>query len=307
LLLAIMTISFVLMHAAPGGPLRALGVDDPRITKAQIQDLEARFGLNQPLPVQFLTWLGNIVRLDFGNSIVEGRPVFTIVRDAAVNTLWLTIGGVILGFLGIPIGVYAARHRGKLGDGIIRVITVLGNAVPHWWLGLMIIILLSNVATTGGPKLLPLGSMYTIGQDSLLNRLWHLVLPSFLISLTYIIAYSRFSRSQTLEVLNQDYVRTANAKGISSKQVNRWHVLRNSLIPLITIWGGLLPALFSGLILTESVLSWPGMGTRFIQAALSRDYPVLLGIILFLSILTIIGNLLADLAYGLADPRVRYD
>ncbi len=306
LLLAIMLISFTLMHLAPGGPLGFLA-EDPRISESVKEGIAKRLGLKDPLPVQFATWIWGVVRLDLGISFVEKRPVFDMVRDAAVNTLWLTLGGTLIGFVGIPIGVYAARHRGKLIDNIIRVFTVVFNSIPHWFLGLLIIIGVANIANDSGFKLLPLGQMYTIGQDGIINRLWHLILPSFLVSLTYIIVFSRFARSQTLDVLNQDYVRTANAKGLPSSQVSRRHVLRNSLIPLITIMGGLLPGLFAGLVLTERVLSWPGMGTLFLGAAGQRDYPTLMGVLLFISFLTIFGNLIADLCYGLVDPRVRYD
>lgn len=306
LLFAILAISFLLMNLAPGGPLRIFA-EDPRISPAVIKDIEQRMGLRDPLPIQFGRWVWNAIRFDFGTSFVEKRPVADLVWNAAINTFWLTLGGTIIGFLGIPLGLYAARHRGKFGDNVIRVMTVVLNSVPHWWLCLLIIIGVANVVSAGGPKLFPLGGMYTVGDDTILSRLHHMILPSFIVSLTYIIVFSRFARSQTLEVLNQDYVRTANAKGLPSSQVNRWHVLRNSLIPLVTIMGGILPALFGGLALTESVLSWPGMGTLFLASAGQRDYPVLMGVILFSSILVIIGNLLADLAYGLVDPRVRYN
>lgn len=306
LLFAILAISFLLMNLAPGGPLRMFA-EDPRISQAVIRDIEERMGLRDPLPVQFARWVWNAIRFDFGTSFVEKRAVSELVVSAAINTFWLTLGGTIIGFIGIPLGLFAARHRGKWGDNVIRIMTVVLNSVPHWWLCLLIIITVANIVSGGGPKLFPLGGMYTVGDDTILNRLHHMILPSFIISLTYIIVFSRFARSQTLEVLNQDYVRTANAKGLPNPQVNRWHVLRNSLIPLVTIMGGILPSLFGGLALTESVLSWPGMGTLFLSAAGQRDYPVLMGVILFSSILVIIGNLLADLAYGLVDPRVRYN
>ncbi len=306
LLFIILVISFALMHLAPGGPLRLLA-EDPNASPATIRDIEERLGLRDPIPVQFVKWLWGVMRLDFGNSHIGGRPVIAAVWDGAVNTLWLTFGGTLLGLAGIPLGVFAARHRGKFSDNIIRVLTVILNAIPHWWLGLVIIIFLSNLSINGGPRILPAGGMYTIGNDNILDRLWHLILPSFLVSLTYIIVFTRFARSQTLEVLNQDYVRTARAKGLTEGTVNRAHVMRNSLIPLITIMGSILPALFGGLVLTENVLSWPGMGTLFLGAALQRDYPVLMGVIFFTTILVIVGNLLADLAYGLVDPRVRYN
>lgn len=306
LLFAILALSFLLMNLAPGGPLK-LFAEDPRISKEVIKNIEQELGLKDPLPIQFGRWLWNAIRFDFGVSFVEKRPTTPIVMEAAVNTFWLTLGGTIIGFLGIPLGLYAARHRGKWSDNIIRILTVVLNAMPHWWLCLLIIIELANIINNGGPKLLPLGGMNDVGDESIPNRLYHMILPSFIISLTYIIVFSRYARSQTLEILNQDYVRTANAKGLPSGQVNRSHVLRNSLLPLITIMGGILPSLFGGLALVEGVLSWPGMGRLFLKSALERDYPVLMGVILFSSILVIIGNLLADLAYGLVDPRVRYN
>jgi peptide/nickel transport system permease protein len=311
LLLAIMAISFLLMRLSPGGPIRFLiGSEDPNNPKIaeQIRELETRLGLNEPIPIQFAKWVWGVIRFDFGFSLVGGgRSVVALVWDAAVNTFIFTLGGTIIGLLGIPLGVYAAKRRGSLIDNIIRIMTVVINAVPHWWLGLILIIIIANITINTGFKLLPLGGMNTVGKNDLLDRLWHLILPSFLLSLTPLIVFARFARSQTLEVLNQDYVRTANAKGMAAKTVNRAHVLRNSLIPLVTIFGGLLPGLFSGAVLTESVMSWPGMGTLYLSSALQRDYPVLMGIVLFLTVLIILGNLLADVAYGFVDPRVRYD
>lgn len=308
LLLAVMFISFLLMRLAPGGPFAFLGLDNPKIGKAAVNELNEKYGLNDPLPIAFAKWVWGVIKLDFGISLTSGgRTVISIVWEAAINTFIFSFLGTLIGLIGIPIGVYAAKRRGKFGDNFVRLFTVILNAVPHWWLGLLIIIVVSNIAINSGFKLIPLGGMYDVNQDNLLNRLWHLALPTFLLSLTPIIVFARFARSQTLEVLSQDYVRTANAKGMPDSVVSRVHVLRNSLIPLITIFGGLLPALFAGAALTESVTSWPGMGTLFLRAAGERDYPVLMGVVLFLTILTIVGNLLADLAYGLVDPRVRYN
>ncbi len=306
LLFAILTVSFVLIHAAPGGPLQLLA-EDPRMSASTIRAMEERLGLNEPLPVQYGKWLWGVVRLDFGFSFVEKRPVINMILEDAVNSFWLVIGGTILGMVGIPLGLYAARHRGRFADNLLRVLTVILNAVPHWWLGLLIIIGVASIAINGGPKLLPLGGMYTIGNDNPIDRLWHMILPSFLVSLGYIIVLTRFVRSQTLDVLGQDYIRTARAKGLVQGNINRSHVMKNSLTPLITIFGGILPTLFAGAAITENVLSWPGMGSAFVSAATQRDYPVLMGITLFLSFLIILGNLLADLSYGLFDPRVRYD
>jgi peptide/nickel transport system permease protein len=200
--------------------------------------------------------------------------------------------------LGIPLGIYAARRRGKLGDNVVRVITVIGSCMPVWWISLMVIIILANTV-----KWFPQGE----GTGGIGPWFLHLMIPAALLSTGVLISFTRFVRAETLEVLSQDYVRTAVAKGLPGKEVNRWHVFRNSLIPVVTLLGYLLPALVSGAIITEQIFQWPGMGRLFFQAASSRDMPVLLCILYIGTILTVIGTLLADIGYGLVDPRVRYD
>jgi peptide/nickel transport system permease protein len=193
-------------------------------------------------------------------------------------------------------------HRGTWVDNVIRVFTVIGNAVPHWWLGLMILVISANTI-----RLFPLGGMFTPGHDTLLDRLWHLALPATIAAMGGWIGYSRFIRSEVLEVLGQDYVRTARAKGLRETVVMAGHVLRNALIPIVTMMGGVLAALVSGGVLFETTFSWPGIGRMFIAAAFQRDYPVLMALTMMTAVLVIIGNLLADIAYGWVDPRVRYD
>jgi peptide/nickel transport system permease protein len=188
------------------------------------------------------------------------------------------------------------------------VFTVAGNALPHWWLGLMLIIFFSWVYSLTGFRVVPSGGMYTLGkQDDLLDRLWHMALPALIGALGGWITFSRFVRYQVLEVIRQDYVRTARAKGLPRQMVLTRHVLRNALIPLVTLMGGALAGLMSGAVLLEGVFSWPGMGRLAIEAFFKRDYPLLMALIMLPSFLVILGNLLADIAYGLVDPRVRYD
>jgi peptide/nickel transport system permease protein len=300
ILLGVSMLSFALMHAAPGG-LTTLYAN-PRIPAATIERLEEQFGLRDPIPVQYLKWLSNVLQLNFGYSLIDQRPVVDKIAERLPATIQLSLASILLGLLGIPLGVYAAMHRGSWIDNAVRVFTVLGNAVPHWWLGLMILVLSANTI-----RIFPLGGMYTPGNDTLLDRLWHLLLPATIGAMGGWITYSRYIRSEVLEVLGQDFVRTARAKGLSERLVMGRHVLRNALIPVVTIMGGTLAALVSGSVLFESTFSWPGIGRMAVAAAFQRDYPVLMALNMLGATLVILGNLLADIAYGWVDPRVRYD
>ncbi len=300
LLLLISMLGFTIPRLAPGGPAQFL--EDPRIGP----DFRARviesFGLNDPLPIQYLKWLGNVVRLDFGYSFVDRRPVIEKIWERIPATFQLSLASFVLGLFGIPLGVYAALRRGRWQDQAIRVFTVLGNALPHWWLGLMVLILSASTL-----RIFPLGGMYTVGNGSLSDRLWHLALPALIGALGGWIGFSRFVRSEILDILGQDYIRTAQAKGLASRVVLYGHALRNALIPLVTMLGGVLSGLFSGSVLFETTFSWPGLGRMSVDAAFQRDFPVLMALTVIFSALLIFGNLLADIAYGWVDPRVRYD
>jgi peptide/nickel transport system permease protein len=300
LLLLITVLSFAIMRLAPGGPAQFL--DDPRIGPEYRERLLESFGLRDPLPIQYLKWLGNVVRLDFGYSFVDRRPVIEKIAERIPASFQLSIASLVLGLLGIPLGVYAAVRRGRWQDQAIRVFTVFGNAVPHWWLGLMLLILTASTI-----RIFPLGGMYTVGDGSLGDRLWHLALPALIGALGGWIGFSRFVRSEILDVLGQDYVRTAHAKGVDARTVLVRHALRNALIPLVTILGASLAGLFSSSVLFETTFSWPGLGRMSVDAANQRDYPVLMALTIIFSSLVILGNLLADLAYGWVDPRVRYE
>ncbi|NIO70807.1 MAG: ABC transporter permease subunit [Anaerolineae bacterium] len=307
LLWTISLISFALMHLAPGGPVQFF--EDPRMNPADIAALEHSLGLDQPLPVQYARWLWGILRLDFGRSYVSHRPVLDLIAERLPATMQLSLAWLILGLLGgISLGILAALKRGSWFDSAVRVFTVAGNALPHWWLGLMLIVFFSWVYSLTGFRVVPSGGMYTLGkQNDLLDRLWHMALPALIGALGGWITFSRFVRYQVLEVIGQDYVRTARAKGLPNQMVLTRHVLRNALIPLVTLLGGALAGLMSGAVLLESVFSWPGMGRLAIEAFFKRDYPLLMALIMIPSFLVILGNLLADIAYGLVDPRVRYD
>jgi peptide/nickel transport system permease protein len=296
LVLAVMTFSFFLIHLTPGGPETAL-VQNPRVSAETLQRMRQKFGIDDPLPIRYLKWLQSAAELDFGRSYAYSLPVTEVIASRVWPTLQLDGMAYLIGMLGIPLGLYAASKRGRLGDNVVRLGTVIGTSVPTWWLGLTIIVFLSS--TIGW---FPNGQ----GSGGLLDWLRHIIVPAVLLGLGGLIGFTRFVRSEVLEVLGQDYVRTARAKGLDERIVQRAHVLRTALIPVVTILGGLLPGLLSGAIIMEGIFNWPGMGRLFIEAASSRDYPLLLGMLLLGTVLTILGALLADIGYGLVDPRVRY-
>ena len=300
LMLLITMLNFVIMRLAPGGP--AQFAEDPRIEPEYQQRMMQAYGLDQPLYVQYAKWLWSVARLDFGYSFVDRRPVLEKIVERIPASFQLSIGAFLLGLLGIPLGVFAALRRGRLPDQLVRIFTVLGNAVPHWWLGLMLLVLSASFL-----RIFPLGGMYTEGDGSLPDRLWHLALPWMVGALGGWIGYSRFVRSEMLDVLGQDYVRTAQAKGLTSRAVLYGHALRNAFLPLTTMLGPTLVGLLSSSVLFEVTFSWPGLGRMSVDAAFQRDYPMLMALATIFSFLGILGNLLSDVAYGWVDPRVRYE
>ncbi|MCL4370993.1 MAG: ABC transporter permease [Chloroflexi bacterium] len=300
LLLGITILTFFIQRMAPGGP--AMFFEDPKMKPADMRAIEESFGLNEPIYFQYGKWIWGVAHLDFGRSFIDGRPAVEKIGERVWATFQLSLASFLLGLLGIPLGIYAAMRRGGWQDNSIRVFTVVGNAVPHWWLGLIILIVSASTI-----KIFPLGGMYTLGSDSLLDRLWHLALPATMGAMGGWVTFARFMRSEILEVIAQDYIRTANSKGLARPTVLTRHALRNALIPIVTILGGSLSGFFSGAVLFENTFSWPGMGRLAVQAAFQRDFPVLMALAVIFSFLVILGNLIADLAYGLVDPRVKYE
>lgn len=305
LLLGISFLSFCLIHLAPGGP-EAKYEANPRISPDTLRQLREQYGLNDPIPVQYAKWLLNAFQGDLGRSYETLRPVTAELVRVLPNTLLLVGFGTVLGLLGIPLGVVLANRRGKVLDNVMRVLTVAGSAVPHWWLGLLGLLAAGRLANETGIKIIPLAG-FSPDNNNIFYLLWQLVLPSLLIALTGWLYYSRLTRSQVLDVLSQDYVRTANAKGLPAKEVSRNHVLRNALLPLITVFGGLLPGIFSGAIIFENIFAIPGMGKLSFDALQAYDYPIVIGSLMFSTVLVILGSLLADILYGVVDPRVSYE
>jgi peptide/nickel transport system permease protein len=296
LLLVITTGVFFLVHLTPGGPEAAL-IQNPRIAADEVQRLRERFGLTEPLPIQYVRWLTSAVRLDFGRSYFYARPATDIVAERLGASLQLGLFSYAIALLGVPLGVVAALHHGRPPDTLVRVLATIGHAVPTWWLGLTSIVLLSTL--TGW---FPNGQ----GQGGLMEWLKYISLPALILGLSGLVTFARFARSGVLDALTEDYVRTARAKGLPPPIVTTRHILRNALLPVVTLLGSLLPSVLSGALVTEYVFSWPGIGRLFYEAATSRDYPLVLAVVTLLSFATILGTLLADLTYGIVDPRVRY-
>jgi peptide/nickel transport system permease protein len=307
LLLLLSVLLFALVRLAPGGPL-AQAERNPNVSQAQLQRMRTKLGLDQPLTVQYGRWLSAVVRGNLGESLKSHRPVSLLIGERLPNTLLLVgLAFALTLAIAIPLGIVTAQKRYSLFDYIATTVTFAGQSLPIYWLGLMLILLfyvwLDNPFT--GKPLLPAGGMYTTGsKKTVSDLLWHLILPVGTLSFTWVAWYARFLRSSMLEVLNADYVRTAYSKGLRPRQVTYGHALRNAIMPLITMIALDFPSVFAGALFIETIFSWPGMGRLFWEAARGRDYPVLLGIILINAGLIVLCNLIADLLYGVVDPRV---
>jgi peptide/nickel transport system permease protein len=333
LLFLLSVVLFALVNLAPGGPLAGQG-QSRHINPEKVELLKRQFGLDKPLPTQYLIWLvGNdwmnvdmdgdgiaessgtrhgILRGDFGFSFRTRNPVLEEIGQRLPNTIYLmSITMLVAILIAIPIGIISAMRQYSSFDIAVTTFSFAGQAIPEFWLGLLLILIfyawLKNPFT--GAPLLPPGGMTSVGAVGfdLGDRILHLILPVATGSLGWIAWYSRFLRSSMLEVVHQDYLRTARAKGLPNRVVIYKHALRNALIPLITLLALDLPYIFSGAIFVEILFSWPGMGRLYYQAALQRDYPILLAVLIIGAAFIIFSNLLADLLYAYLDPRVRYD
>lgn len=299
-LLLVSLITFVLIHAAPGGP----GIlFDPTLTPEDRVKLAQGLGLDDPLPVQYGKWIVSAARGDFGRSIMQKRPVTAMIAERVPATLELAVAGLVLTLLlGIPLGVIAATRMNSVWDRLITTGATIGIAMPGFWFGIMLIIIFSVWL-----GVLPSAGRTTIGLEGDLGvRLKHLILPASVIATFSLAQLAHFTRSSMLEVLSQDYVRTARAKGLAVRTVTYRHALRNALIPVVTVVGLMIPRLIGGAVITETIFAWPGMGRLAADAAFQRDYPVIMGITLVVSAVVVFTNLATDVAYTLLDPRIRY-
>jgi peptide/nickel transport system permease protein len=310
LLLLISIIIFAMLRLAPGGPL-ARFENDPTISAADLNRIRQQMGLDDPLPVQYGKWLSAVLQGDMGESYVSHQPVTEMIVDRLPKTLRLmSVAFVTTLLIAIPVGVIAAVKKYSWFDHIVTTIAFAGQSVPIFWFGLILILIfyvkLEN-PWTGGP-LFPAGGLNSLDKEGdFWDAVWHLVLPVTMLSLAWVSWYTRFLRSSMLEVIHQDYVRTARAKGLQEFWVISRHALANALIPLVTLVALDMPALFAGAVFTETIFSWPGMGRLFYQSALRRDYPVLMAVIMMTAVLIVLSNLIADIIYGYLDPRIRYE
>jgi len=300
LLVIVSIIGFMVLNLIPGGPLAQFTLD-PSITQADIDRLAEQMGLNRPLVVQYLDWAGRMIQGDWGSSYRDGSPVLTVIRRHLWATFLLMGSSTAISIaIGTWIGIRGATHRYSIFDYTATVGAMIALSVPTFWFGLVGIYIFSL-------KLgwLPAGNMYTIGDKSFLDIMYHLILPSIVLSLVNVATWSRYMRSATLDVINQDFVKTARAKGLPERRVLMKHVVGNALLPMITLAGMHLPSILGGALVTETVFTWPGMGRLFLDSLGYSDYPVIMGLLMFSAILTLIGNLIADLVIALVDPRIR--
>ena len=302
-LIGISIITFVIVRLSPGDPIRFFVFGQRDITGEDIERLRHAYGLDKPLPLQYVDWLLAMVQLNFGQSFIYHQDAFQLLLGRVPATLQLAVVALGLQLLiGVPLGVIAALKRGTWGDGVIRVFGVAGHAVPAFWLGLVLIIIFAVQL-----RWLPSQGMLSVGKDvwDIPDRLRHILLPAFVLSLTGIANYSRILRTETLDVLGQDFVRTAHAKGLHERTVVFVHALRNALIPVVTALGGILAGLVGGALVVEQVFSWPGVGQFTFQAAIAKDYPIVQAATMFVSALLVISYLLRDIAYAIVDPRIK--
>ncbi|MFH1755220.1 MAG: ABC transporter permease [Candidatus Latescibacterota bacterium] len=296
-------ICFALMQATPGGPAATLS-QNPMVKPEDIARIRSNFGIDKPVMIQFFLWLKQVVlQGDFGYSYVTGEPVVRMIARRLPATLELMGSSFLLAFLiGISAGIVTALRRYTKIDSFFSLVAVVAISIPVFWLGLMGMMLF-----TVKWRLLPSAGMFSLGVPfSIGDHLLHLILPSLVLSLLFIASWSRYMRASLCEVLAMDYINVAKAKGASRMSVVFKHGMRNAAIPVLTVIAMNLPALFTGSIIVETLFSWPGMGRLFYEGLLRQDYTRLMGIIFISSILIAFLNLLADMAYGLLDPRVRY-
>ena len=305
--LGVTAVTLILMDRTRGAYVPGIDLN-PALRPEDIARLRANLGLDQPFYQWYLTWLWNVMHGDFGRSMIDGSPVMTHILERLPNTLELTVTAVLLGILiSVPLGVIGALRRGSKTDHTLTVVSVAGFAVPQFWLGLMLILVFSVTFQHYGLPWLPSGGVTSpFGGGDLGDRLLHLIMPATVLSFFYLSLWSRFTRSSMLEVLSQDYIRTARAKGMSERRVVYLHGLRNALIPLVTLIGLELPGLVSGGLVVEVVFSWPGLGRLAFERALQYDYSTVMGVVFFATLLVVAGNLLADILYAILDPRIRY-
>ena len=327
--LGITLITFIVIKLAPGDPVLQMTFD-PKIKAETREKIRKGLGLDKPIAVQYIIWLtGNdwlnwfgeetedryitkgVLRFDFGKSYLSKRPATEIVLERVPATIQLNIVSLIIGYtVGIPTGIYAAVKQNGIFDNVARVVAVVFSAVPSFWLSLMVMLIFAVQFRKWGLPSIAMGGMYTITPDNrfkydLLDRIKHILPPALILATGTIAGLYRFMRTEVLEVIHQDYIRTARAKGLNEKVVNFVHAGRNALIPVATFLGPTITGLIGGAVITETIWSWPGLGRLFVNSNFKRDYPVVLAGFVIGAVAVILGNMLSDIFYAVFDPRVR--
>jgi peptide/nickel transport system permease protein len=302
-LFGVLVLTFLLTRLSPADPVSLMLGGQYDITAEDRASLRQSLGLNDPLPVQFAVWMWKVLQLDFGNSFYYHRPVIQMIAERIPNSLQISFAALIVTVaVGVPLGVIAALKRGSAADHGIRIFSVSGHAIPTFWFGLIFVLVLGVQL-----RWFPIGSMNVVGVDCFFcwDRIWHLIGPVAIISIGGIANLPRILRTEVLEVISQDYVRTARSKGLKERSVVAGHVLRNALIPVVTIFGGLLTIFLSGALVIEQVFNWPGLGRLTFEAAINKDYPLVQAGVVFSAVLLILSYIVRDITYAFVDPRIK--
>ena len=306
LILAVLSINFMLIHAAPGDPAMVIAGEMGGADAATLEQIRKTYGLDRPLGEQYLTYITRAAQGDLGQSYLYNQPVTDLILQRLPATILLVLSALLTAIaVGTIVGVWASRRPHSVGSGAVTVLSLVGYSMPTFWTGILLVILFGKII-----PIMPIAGMrdvriYGGWWVTSLDILHHLVLPAFTLAIVYMAQYSRLSRASMLEVLSSDYIRTARAKGLAERLVIWKHALRNALMPVVTIAGLQFGNLVSGAVLVETVFSWPGLGTLAFDSILGRDYPTLLGVLFFSSVLVILANQLGDMTYRWSDPRLR--
>lgn len=307
-LFGITIITFAIIHLPSGGPTVLQSNMSAKVSADSAAKLRKLYDLDKPLHIQYVKWLGRLLKLDFGESFNDNRPVVEKIMERIPNTLLLNLLSLLIIFVvALPIGIYSAVKQNGIFDKTFSVITFLGYSLPAFWLALLLMLFFGVYL-----GVLPISGMRSPDSErfplylQLLDRVWHLILPVFVSAFGGLATISRYTKAAMLEIIRQDYIRTARAKGLSEHKVIFKHAFRNALLPIVTILGLSLPGLIGGGFIFETIFAWPGMGRLAYEASFSFDYTVIMGVVFFGAILTLLGNIIADITYALVDPRIRY-
>jgi ABC-type dipeptide/oligopeptide/nickel transport system permease component len=305
LILGIVVVNFSLIHLAPGDPIVAL-VGEFQVSPEYVANIKSEYGLDKPMPVQLLIYVLNVLKGDLGYSFSFKQPVLGVILDRVPATVLLMLMALVYStILGVIFGVISSRRQYSKTDHFLTLLSLIGYSLPVFWLGQILLITLSlNLSIFPAQGMQSLRESYT-GIAYWADVAHHLILPAFALGLSYLAINTRFTRASMIEVMSQDYIRTARAKGLSERAVTYKHALRNALLPLVTMTGLNFGFLLAGAVLTETVFAWPGLGRLMNDSIYTRDYPVLMGLFIFISIIVILTNLVTDIIYSILDPRMR--